>query len=192
MQRLAHVNVAKARNVALIHQEGLEIRGAAGRPRGEVASMQRIAQRLGAHRGEERMRVQRGCLDQQHEAEATGIVIGQDRSAIRVEDDMIVFRGWGYLMAEDARTAGIPVHCAGHNGEPSAHAEMHDEVFIALQIRNQVFRPAAKRLDTASGQAFNEPVGERETQIRSPLLDLHKPPSHHFRLQAAAYGFNFG
>ncbi len=89
-QRLGDVDVAEAGDELLIGKRGLQRCCAAGELLGKRLGGQFVTGRLEPKVSQERMRLEVARRDQQHEAKAARVVVDDPRSALQVEDDVVV------------------------------------------------------------------------------------------------------
>ncbi len=126
-QRLADVDIAEARDDALVHQERLESR-AALRPRGQARYSGVSAPSSGSTPSAVKQRVlgQLRVRDQQHIAEAARIAVGDGRAARHAEHGVGVLGVAGLTVFVVADLVRLGFALALH-GEPPRHAEVHDQ-----------------------------------------------------------------
>lgn len=184
-QHLADIDIAQPRHQMLIEQRGLDRRVAPGKPRHQIGFVKFIAQRLWPQHRQQRMRLRRGRRHQIHRAKAAGVIEGHARAALQIKHHMVMFRRCRMgVMERTQNRAG--------NQHPPRHAQMDQQAFPAGQIGQNVFRPAAQRLDPCAGQALGHAGWKGPAQIGAVDLRLKNKAARHHRLQPATDGFNLG
>jgi hypothetical protein len=99
IERLADIDVAKAGDDVLVKQRGLHRRFLADKGFLEISARKLVGDRFRSHTIEGRIAIEIIERPEIHEAEAAGVVEGDSRPALHVEDDMIVFFGIaGFVM----------------------------------------------------------------------------------------------
>ncbi len=167
VQRLADIDIAEPGDHALIQQQGLDRRRPAAKGAGEKGGVERVAQRLDPEAVEQLVRVERRRRDEQHEAEAARVVVGDAGAVFHMEDDVIVDRAPVAGMMEAA--GDLPL-----DAERAAHAEMHDERLVPVEIGQQIFGPPPQGENASACEPRGEVLREGEAQIRAPLLDAQE------------------
>src|SRR5437899_5979629 len=150
---LVRVDVAEARNPALVHDQGLD-RGAT-RPgqREERIGRERVAERIDAFAG---LGHQSRRLDHGHPAEAAGIVVGEDTAIVELDYDMIV-------------AAVGPV--ARGEGQLTGHAEVHEPEAPVVEGCEQVLAPAHHLRDATAREPRRK--GRRHAPAEASLPHAH-------------------
>src|SRR5450631_89156 len=104
-------------------------------------------------RGEVRTR------NQLHEAEAAGIVVNDAGAGREVEGDVIM-RGIFWPVAKHRRA--MPRLARLFDAKRTRHAKMHDKEIRAVEIGDEIFRPAPEPVDAPAGEALGETLGKRK------------------------------
>ncbi len=189
MQGLAHIDVAQARDGLLVEQQGLGPLLAVGEGLDQGLGVEAVAQRLGTHGREPGMMVDPVRGDQVHEAEATGVMIGDDRAVVGFEHHvgvLVVRRDFASEIARTDRAFG------GGDLEPAGHAQVHHQGVAAIQRSQQVLGPAVQPQDLRARQPLDEAVGQGEAQVGAVGAHAGQARAAQHRLQAAAHGLDFG
>ena len=69
---------------------------------------------------------------------------------------------------------------------------MHHQNLLIIEVRQQIFGAAGKRLHPPPGEAGGKIDWQRKAQTGAALLDPHDARASQGRGEAGAYGFNFG
>ena len=184
-ERLADVDVAEARDHALVEEHGLDRGDAAGEARGEVAGVEAVAERLGAEAGEQAVGLERGGRPEVDGAEAAGVVQRDPGAAVEVEDQVVVLLGRRVRVVEGADLGAGDQDAAGH-------AEVDDQRLAAVEGGEQVLRAAAERLDPRALQPLGQPVGERPAQVGAAHVGAGDDVADEHGLEAPAHGLDLG
>ena len=167
MQRLADIDVAQPRHRPLVEEQGLGALPSIAEGLGETTGAEGVREGLGTHAGEPGvpLKVIRGR--QTHESEAPGVVIDDATARFGLEDHVVMLR----IVAGDPvettwRPAALPL-----DPEPAAHAQMGDQGFAPVKIRQEVLRPAPQGGDPGARQALDETLREGKAEIRPTGLD---------------------
>jgi len=190
VKRFAHIDVAKAGNVALIEQKRFEVRRPALCPVRDVRGVQLIAERLNAHFRKVPARVDFVGWHKIHEAKPPRVIVGNTCATFEMEYDMVVSGGLIQLMREFTWTDSALIRL--FDGKTTAHAKMHYERFISFKFRNEVLgAPVEPRYFPAFGSS-DEVLWKRKPKVCAALFNALQAHADHDRLQATANGFNFG
>ena len=127
----------------------------------QIRQMKLIAERLGAHAFEERMRVEFALRDQIHVAEAARIVELEPRALLRLDHDVRV-RGIGRFGVVEI--AGLILRA--EDRPAPGHAEMRDPDIAVVEMRQQIFRAPLQRIDAPPAQPRREALRETESANR--------------------------
>ncbi len=147
-----------------------------------------VAERLGPHADEPRVRLHLIGGDQAHEAEAAGIgeadaVGGAVTSG--AEAHVLVLARDGRRLLELAQLAPV-------EGEAAGHAQVGDPGLAGRQPHQQIFGPAIDPLDRRPVQPFGEAIGKGKTQVGTILAHPRQARAFQHRLEAATDGFDLG
>jgi hypothetical protein len=142
VKRLTHIDIAKACDVPLVEQKRLEVSGSPVRSGRDVCGVQLIAERLDTH-----FRKMPACVDivsghKVHEAKPSRVIVGDAGAVFEMEHDMIVNRAFASLVGEFSWARRELIR--RFDGEPTAHAKMHDERFAPLYFSNEIFGTPAE------------------------------------------------
>ncbi len=189
VQGFTDINIAKARNQALV-QKGRFQRGLpASKMIQQPGGPQFIAQRLNACPGKQRVLRQRIPPDQGHVAKTARVIVDNLHPLREVKDDMVMHTlaisrmmkcPWQLFLARI------------NNPERPAHAQMHDENVPPFQIAQQIFGPATEALNFLALKSLRKFRWEGKAQVCTPLLNLDETLASHYGLQPAPDSFNFG
>ena len=184
-QGLADVDVAEARDDALVEEDRLHRREAAGHAGGEGGGGEGVAEGLGAEAGEQRVGVEHGRRHEVDQAEAAGVVEGEAGAVVEVEDDVVVLFGRRVRVVEDAdRGAG--------DEDAAGHAEVDDQRLAAVEVGEEILGAAAQRGDPGAGEAGGEPRRERAAEVGAADVGVDDDAAGQDGLEAAADGLDLG
>lgn len=194
MERLADIDVAEARDHALIEQRCLDRGTAPVQPRRQNLRREFVAERFGAKRREMRIGVEIGFGDQIHEAEAAVIGIDDTRAVLHIKNDVIMPAEAGAVARRGMmELAGRqPAARRRMDREAARHAEMDQQHLFAFEAGENVFRPAVEPLDTPPGQPLGETLRQGITQVGPALGRQPDTAALKRGRKAAADGFDFG
>ena len=132
------------------------------------------SERLEPEPREPRVRLELARRAQIEHAEAARVDEPQPRAVVEAEGQMLVRAG---RQAVEQQAAG--------------HAEMEQEGPIIVEVRQDVLGPAPDPLHPPPDQALGQPFGQREAQVRPPLLERGDPPAGQTRGQRPDDGLDF-
>jgi hypothetical protein len=179
--------------IPLIEQGCLQWCGLARQPPCQFAGFQAVAGRLHPETSEPRMIGKVRARYQVHVSEAPRVIVDHPRPACRTVDVKhrmivaVILRA--RLMEHAGAQRGVAI---GFDAERSRHAQMRDQRHAVVEIRNQIFGPAAHRGDPPAFKPRGEVHRKGKPQIRAPLFDPRDHRAFHHRLQSAANGLDFG
>jgi len=194
VERLADIDVAEARDHALIEQRCLDRGTAPVQPRRQNLRREFVAERFGAKRREMGIGVEIGFGDQIHEAEAAVIGIDDAGAILHVEDDVVMRAEAGAIARRGMmELAGRqPAARRRMDREAARHAEMDQQHLLAFEAGENVFCAAVEPFDTPPGQSRGEALGQRVAQVETALDGQPDTAALKRGRKAAADGFDFG
>ena len=146
---------------------------------GEVGAVEAVAERLRPEAGEEAVRLELGRRPEVQGAEAAGVVEGDARAALDVEDDVVVLLGRRVRVVEGAELRP-------GDEEPARHAEVQDQRLAAVEVGEQVLRAPPERRDPAAGEPLGQPRREGPAQVGAADLGARDDAPGKHGLEAAA------
>ena len=162
----AHVDVAQARDDALVEQQQLDRGGAAGEAPSELEGIE--IERLRPERPERRPLLKLVCPHEVERPEAPGVIQRHAPLVVCLDNEMVVLLDFGRIDAPPAR-----------------HTKMKDERVAAVRIDQPIFRPPPKSGDARAGQPLPKIHGKRPTEVRAPRFDARDAPALEDAFEAA-------
>ena len=189
VERLAHIDVAEPGDHPLIGKRGLQAGLLAVASAREHRRIERVAERLGTERPQQRFLLQCRARHELHRAETPGVVEGDDRAVRHVEHDVVVGK---MLRTRVVKPAGHSADPVPQHAERARHAEMHQQHVAGGEIGEQVFGAPAEPLDGLAFEPRLEIFRQRPAQIAAARFDFREARTFHDRRKAAAHGLDFG
>ena len=191
MQHFGDIDIAQSGDRALIEQERFEIRLATVREDSEMLRREVAIQRLDADVGEQRVRINLGCGDQQHEPESARVVVGDGGAAAQIKRDVVVLGIVAGLVHVVADRRGMTSDRRRDCKTP-AHAQMHDERVTALDRRHQILGAPAEVDHPPTFEPRGKIRRKRKSQVLASLLKPGDAHAFHDWSQPTPDGFDFG
>lgn len=124
-------------------------------------------------------------MDQFHESESTGIIIGYRIAVFRREDDVMMLRIGVMGVGELAELIAT-------QHEATTHAQMHEEPIAGGQVRAEEFCAPGQAFDALPFNTLRKIIGEGKAKVGAVQLNVRNPAAFQNGREPAPNRLDFG